>query len=130
MGARRPRPVVLDAGALIAFERNDRKVRTLVELALVHKAPLHVPGAVIAQVWRDGRRQARLARLLGSGLVQVQPLDLEEAQATGAICGKAGTSDVVDPSVVLLARRYGASVVTSDAGDLARIDANLSLVTC
>lgn len=130
MGARRARALVLDAGALIAFERNDRKVRTLIELAITHKAPLHVPGAVIAQVWRDGQRQARLARLLGSGLVRVQPLDLEEAQACGALCGKAGTSDVVDASVVLLARRHGASVVTSDAGDLARIDASLSLVAC
>ena len=34
MGTQRPRPVVLDAGAFIAFERNDPKVRTLVELAL------------------------------------------------------------------------------------------------
>jgi len=121
---------VLDAGALIAFERNDRKVRTLIELAVTHKAALHIPGAVVAQVWRDGSRQARLARLLGSGFLHVQPLDLEEAQATGALCGKTGTSDVVDASVVLLARRHRASVVTSDADDLARLDANLSIVTC
>jgi predicted nucleic acid-binding protein len=129
MGARRARPVVLDAGALIAFERNDRKVRALVEIALTHGAALYVPGGVVAQVWRDGSRQGRLARLLGSGVLQVQPLDREEAQATGALCGKAGVSDVVDASVVLLARRHGASVVTSDAGDLARIDAKLTLVT-
>jgi hypothetical protein len=36
VGARRPRPVVLDAGAFIAFERNDRKVGTLIELAVAH----------------------------------------------------------------------------------------------
>jgi hypothetical protein len=121
---------VLDAGALIAFERNDRKVRTLVELAISHRAALHVPGGVVAQVWRDGSRQARLSRLLGSGVLQVQPLDQEEAQATGALCGKAGTSDVVDASVVLLARRHGAAVVTSDPVDLARLDATLTLVSC
>lgn len=121
---------MLDAGALIAFERNDRKVRTLIELAVTHGAALHAPGGVVAQVWRDGSRQVRLARLIGSGVLQVQPLDREEAQATGALCGKAGVRDVVDASVVLLARRHGATVVTSDPEDLARIDAELTLVPC
>jgi len=46
MGARRPRPVVLDAGAFITVERNDAKMRALVELALAH-------GSRIAElVWR------------------------------------------------------------------------------
>ncbi len=130
MGTRRTRPVVLDAGALIAFERNDRKVRTLIELSILHGATLYVPGGVVAQVWRDGGRQVRLARLLGSGLLNVQPLDRDEAQATGALCGKAGVSDVVDASVALLARRHGASVVTSDPQDLQRIDSTLNLVAC
>jgi hypothetical protein len=130
MGARRPRAVVLDAGALIAFERNDRKVRTLIELALAHGGAVHTPGGVVAQVWRDGSRQVRLTRLLGSGLVHVQALDQEEPQATGSICGKTGTSDVVDASVALLARRRGAAVVTSDPVDLRRIDPSLDLVVC
>jgi hypothetical protein len=121
---------VLDAGALIAFEKNDRRVRTLIELAMVHGGAVHTTGGVVAQVWRDGSRQARLARLLGSGLLQVQALDLEEAQATGAVCGKSGESDIVDASVVLLARRYGATVVTSDTNDLRRIDPDLSVVAC
>jgi hypothetical protein len=130
MGARRPRPVVLDAGALIAFEKNDRKVRTLIELALAHGGAVHTPGGVVAQVWRDGSRQVRLARLLGSGLVQVQALDREEAQATGAVCGKSGTSDVVDASVALLACRHGATIVTSDPADLRQIDPSLDLAVC
>jgi len=121
---------VLDASALIAFERNDRKVRTFIELVLALGGALHAPGGVVAQVWRDGSRQARLGRLLGSGIVQVQALDREEAQATGAVCGKSGTRDVVDASVVLLARRHGARVVTSDAEDLQRIDPTLDIVEC
>jgi hypothetical protein len=121
---------VLDAGAFIAFEKNDRAVRTLIELALAHGGALHTTGGVVAQVWRDGSRQARIARLLASDLVRVQPLDREEAQATGAICGEAGTSDVVDASVVLLARRHGASIVTSDPDDLKKLDAGAELVIC
>lgn len=130
MGARRPRPVVLDAGAFIAFERNDAKVRTLIELALTLGAELHAPAGVVAQVWRDGSRQARLARLVGSGLVKVQALDVAEAQAIGAVCGRSGGSDVIDSSVALLARRHGARVVTSDPADLRRIDASLEIVIC
>jgi len=121
---------VLDAGALIAFERNDRKVRTLIELAVAYGGELHAPGGVVAQVWRDGSRQVRLARLLGSGVVHVQALDCEEAQATGAVCGKSGTRDVVDASVALLAHRHGAAVVTSDPEDLERIDRSLDYVRC
>lgn len=130
MGARGPRAVVLDAGALIAFDRNDATLRTLIELAMVHGASLHAPAGVVGQVWRDGRRQARLARLLASGLVKVQQLDLSEAQAAGVLCAKSRTRDVIDASVALLARRHGAKVVTSDPQDLQRIDPNLELVTC
>jgi predicted nucleic acid-binding protein len=130
MGPSRPRAVVLDSGALISFEKNDRKVRTLIELALAHGASLWTAGAVVAQVWRDGSRQARLARLLGSGVVQVQPLDRHEAQATGVVCGEAGTKDIVDASVVLLARKHAATIVTSDPDDLRKIDPAAQLVTC
>ncbi len=130
MGKGRPRAVVLDAGALIAFERGDLRMRTLVELALKHAGALHVPAGVVAQVWRDGRRQARLAVLLASGTLVVWPLDREEAQAAGVLCGRSATRDVVDATVVLLARRHDATVVTSDPGDLRRLDPGLALVTC
>lgn len=130
MGSQRPRAVVLDAGALIAFERNDTRVRRLVELALVHEGEMHAPAAVVAQVWRDGRRQSRLARLLASGVIRVHPLDQAEAQAAGVLCGRSRTSDVVDASVALLARRHRARVVTSDPEDLRRIDPTLDVVTC
>jgi hypothetical protein len=105
-------------------------MRTLVELAMTHGGVLHTAAGVVGQVWRDGTRQARLARLLGSGAVCVQPLDREEAQAAGVLCGKSKTQDVIDASVVLLGRRYRAKVITSDPRDLLRIDPNLDTVRC
>jgi hypothetical protein len=102
----------------------------LIELALAHGAELYAPGGVLAQVWRDGSRQARLARLIGSGAVRVQPLDREEAQAVGALCGACGARDVVDVSVVLLARRHAAAVVTSAPADRRAIDPSLHIVEC
>lgn len=126
MGAQRPRPVVLDAGALIAVERADRRIVRLLELA----DEVHVPGAVIAQVWRNPARQVRLVRVLATDEVTIAPLDGTEARAVGQLCGASGTADVADASVVLLARRVGGVAVTSDSEDLRRIDPGLDLVEC
>jgi predicted nucleic acid-binding protein len=130
VGSPRARSVVLDAGALVAFERNDRRLRRLIELAAEHGGSLHVPAGVVGQVWRGGSRQARLARLLNSELVNVRDLDLDEARAAGALCGLAGTADVIDASVALLARRHRAAVVTSDPDDLRLLDARLEIIVC
>jgi predicted nucleic acid-binding protein len=114
----------------VAFERNDRRVRRLIELAAEHDGSVYVPAGVVAQVWRDGSRQVRLARLLRSGLLAVRDLDLDEARAAGSLCALTGTADVIDASVALLARRHRAAVVTSDPDDLRRLDPQLPLVTC
>lgn len=112
----------LDAGALIAFERNDRRAVALVSRALDHGDTLAVPAGVVGQVWRDGRTQALLSRLLGHRVTEIVPLDDFEARAAGQLCGNAGTSDVIDASVVLCARARGHAVVTSDPDDIGRLD--------
>src|SRR5436190_7451792 len=119
----------LDSGALIAFERNDRTMVAIVARAVQLRVPLAVPAGVVGQVWRDGRRQARLARLLGSTQVEVEPLDDLRARAAGQLCGVTGTRDVIDASVALCARGRGHGVVTSDPDDLRRLDPSLRLVT-
>lgn len=126
MGSVGPRPLILDAGALIAFERRDRRVLRLLELA----GELRVPAGVVGQVWRNPARQVRLVRLLATDEVDVHDLDLETAKAAGHLCGATGTADVVDASVVLVARGCAGVVVTSDADDIKRIDPGLDLVEC
>ena len=120
--------LTLDAGALIAFERNDRRVVTMLARALERRLPIAVPAGVVGQVWRDGRRQVALVRLLGSSAIDVEPLDDARARAAGQLCGAAGTADVIDASVVLCARSRGQAVMTSDVGDLRRLDRTLRLV--
>ncbi len=120
--------MTLDAGALIAFERGDQRIRALVQEARATGASLGVPAAVLAQVWRDGARQARLAALVGSRTVEVVVLDTVTAKAVGRLCGLTGTADVVDASVVLAARARSDRVVTSDPADLAAIDPGLELL--
>jgi PIN domain nuclease of toxin-antitoxin system len=120
--------LILDAGALIAVERADRRVALLLHRAVVRGVPLVVPAGVVGQVWRDGQRQARLARLLGAREVEVVPLDDDAARAAGQLCGATGTRDVIDASVVLCARRRQHPVVTSDPDDLRRLDPRLAII--
>lgn len=87
-----------------------------------------VPAGVVAQAWRSGRKQARLAQLLNSALVQVVPLDDAQARAAGQLCGVTKTRDVIDASVVLLARARSVCVVTSDVDDLTRLAPGVALV--
>lgn len=126
MGTKRPRPVVLDAGALIAIDRADRRVIRLIELA----EDLHVPAGALAQAWRNPARQVRLARVVSSDAVRVHPLDEAMARASGQLCAATASSDVVDASVVLLARLVGGVTVTSHPGDLAKLDPGIDLVRC
>jgi len=121
--------LTLDAGALIAFERRDRFVVSLLVRSLELELGIAVPAGALAQAWRDGRRQARLARLLRSTRVQVDPLTDQRARAAGQLCGATGTRDIVDASVVLCAREHGRSVATSDVTDLARLDPRLRLIS-
>jgi len=120
--------VVLDTGALVGFERNDRSVVAIVVRALEHHDPLLVTAGVVAQAWRDGSRQARLARLLGSPLCEVLDLDDRQARAAGQLCGLAATTDVVDASVAVAARDRGARVITSDPDDLRHLDHRIDVV--
>ena len=126
MGPIRPRPLILDAGGLIAFERMDRRVVRLLELA----DEVHIAAGVVGQVWRNPARQVRIVRLLSTDEVSVQELSLEVAKAAGHLCGATGTADVVDASVVLLSRQHDGVVLTSDRNDLRRIDPNVDLVDC
>ncbi len=119
---------VLDTGALVGFERNDRRVVAIVARALDHRDALVVPAAVVAQAWRDGRQQVRLARLLGSRLCEFVALDDRTARAVGQLCGVSGTADIGDASVALAARQRALRVVTSDPDDIRRVDHRLELV--
>jgi hypothetical protein len=120
--------LTLDAGALIAFERDDRRVVALLAAARLHELAITVPAGVVGQVWRDGRRQARLARLLASDDVEIVPLDDRRAREAGQLCGACGTADVIDASVVLAAHARGQRIATSDPGDLARLDPRAELI--
>ena len=121
--------LTLDAGALIGIDRGSAKVRALLAKAHERSWPLMVPAGVLAQVWRNGASQAPLARLLGTPSLEIIPLDQHIARTAGELCGRAGVSDIVDASVVLCARQRNHAVITSDPGDLVRLDPHVPLIT-
>jgi len=122
--------VVLDAGALIAIEKGDRKVLALCKVATFDGVSIVVPAGVVGQVWRDGARQVRIARLVAADGTIVEALDLEVAKLAGTYCGRSGTKDVVDATVVVAARQHHAKVVTSDQADLERLDPGVEVIPC
>lgn len=115
--------LVLDTGALIALDRNDRLVWAMLRNATDDFASVWIPAGAIAQAWRNGRRQALLARALSH--CDEVPLDDALARAAGLLCGRAGTADIVDASVALVAaaRARGRSgvLVTSDLDALTHL---------
>ncbi len=121
------RGLTLDTGALLALERGDGRVRALLQRAAENGIGLDVPAGVLAQAWRGGPRQARVARLLGDPSVQVPVLDDPTARAVGLLCGRSGHPDIVDAHVALHARERDQTVVTSDPDDLRAIDPSLRL---
>jgi predicted nucleic acid-binding protein len=118
----------LDTGALIALEAGSRRMAVLVDEALASRAMLAIPAGVLAQSWRGGARQARIARLLRSSVVAVIPLDRRCALRAGARCAATGVTDVIDASVALCARDHGHPVITSDPDDLRVLDPSLVLL--
>jgi len=124
-----PSVTVLDAGALIAFERGNGRMRALFEEARATEDRLVIPAGVLAQVWRDPARQVALGGLVKAKSTTVVPLDQALAEAAGLLCGRRKTADVIDASVVLVARREGSTavVITSDTDDLRHLDASLEL---
>jgi predicted nucleic acid-binding protein len=110
--------VVYDAGALVAAERNDRRLwaehRVRLELGLSVVAP----APVVAQVSRSPK-QAQLRRLLAG--CEVVEFDEASAHGVGRLLAASKTNDVVDGAVVELAIRRRADVVTRDRDDLARL---------
>ena len=107
--------LILDAGALIAYERRDRTVRAYLERAERTETPVLTTAGVIAQVWREPARQARVARLL-RGVEEVE-LTRVRARVVGLLLGVSKSADVVDGSV-LEAAEDGDEILTSDPDDI------------
>lgn len=112
---------VLDAGALIALESDDRRMWRRLKGALQAETPPRTHGGVVAQVWRGGTgRQARLAVALRA--VEIVPLDAALGRRAGVVLARSGLTDAIDAALAALAD-HGDQIITSDPDDLALLAA-------
>ena len=115
--------MILDAGVLVAVDRGERAAQSFLTAALEASVVLRTSTPVVAQVWRDGSRQARLARFLDT--LDVHDFTLVDARVVGGILLRSGTSDVVDAHIVALAVRLQDSIITADAADFLLLTSHL-----
>ena len=120
--------ITLDAGGLIALDRDDRRVLVLLARAREIGARVTVPATALAQAIRQPQRQARLTRLVRQPTTDVVPLDRVDATNVGRLLSTSATADIADAHVVICARRAGQQVVTSDPDDLRKLDPRIGLV--
>jgi len=120
--------ITLDAGGLIALDRDDRRVIVLLTRAIETNSSVTVPSSALAQAIRRLDRRARLSRLIRQPTSDVVPLDRVDAVHVGRLLAASATSDVVDAHVVVCARRSAQRVVTSDPTDLSLLDPTLELI--
>jgi predicted nucleic acid-binding protein len=111
--------VTYDTGALVAAERNDRRMWALHAAFLAEEVVPVVPSPVLAEAWRGGPRQASLSRLLA--MCDVEPLSERQARDVGVLAGKARHDDIVDVTVVEGAVRRRHAIVTSNEEHIRRI---------
>ena len=106
---------VLDAGALVAVDRRNRMIGAQLRVLQQQGTPIRASSAVAGQVWRDGRKQANLARVLAG--VGIEALGKDDGKRIGELLALAGSADVVDAHVALMTAPADL-VLTSDPGDI------------
>jgi predicted nucleic acid-binding protein len=110
--------IVLDTGALIALERNDRVLWAALKLSALRSSDVLVPSTTLAQAWRGTTSQARLSMALRHCLIA--SFDAI-ARAVGELCGRARTNDICDAHMALVAATQGDVLYTSDPSDMRRL---------
>ena len=113
--------MIFDAGFLISVDRNERAAQAFLTAAQRRKTSLHTTDPVVGQVWRNGARQARLAKFLSA--TTIHPFD--NGREVGELLARSRTSDVVDAQLVVLALRLSDAILTGDTEDLTALTALL-----
>lgn len=106
--------LVYDTGALIAAERDEKRMWALHRRALERGLLPLVPAAVLVEAWRGHALMARLLRGC-----EVEPLEEDAARRSGELLAgcRAGV-EATDATVVESAMRRGDTVVTSNRSHL------------
>ena len=104
-----------DTGALIAADRNSRRMFALHRRILERGISPTVPAGVLGQAWRGGPQHA-LSRLLAG--CEVENLSEAIARESGTLMGASSSGDLIDATVVVGALSRDDVVFTSNRADI------------
>lgn len=104
--------VSFDSGVLIALDRDEEAAWAWLRRAVERRQPPLVSTAAIAEAWRDGRTQARLARALRA--CDLQDVSDGIARAAGRALAEVRGADTVDALIAASAASEGALLLTGD----------------
>ena len=102
--------ITFDAGGLIALDRDDRQVLTLLARCGEGGFRVTIPATALAQARRSPARQARLSRLIRQPDTDLVALHGPDTTAAGLLLARNGTADFIDAHVVVCAQRAGQPV--------------------
>jgi predicted nucleic acid-binding protein len=109
--------ITFDTGALIALERNKRRVVEIFQNAVRRSEDITVPAVVVVEWWR-GRTDVR-EDILES--VVVEHLTPDVAKSAGDALAAVKGATTIDAIVMASAARRGDVVFTSDVHDLEKL---------
>lgn len=108
--------LTLDAGALIAYERGDERIREILAVAYARGLVPTIPAIALAEVWRGDAKDARVARLLKA--CSIESIDERLARAAGSLCRTTPESGAIDACIAVGVRRRRDAIATSDPSDM------------
>lgn len=108
--------LTLDAGALIAYERGEERIREVLTLGYERGLVPTIPAIALAEVWRGDAKDARVARLLKA--CSIETMDEPLARAAGSLRRATPKADTIDACIAAGVRRRGDAIVTSDPEDM------------
>jgi predicted nucleic acid-binding protein len=111
--------LTLDAGALIAYERADERIREILTVAFGRSLVPTVPAIALAEVWRGDAKDARVARLLKACSIEV--VDAQLARTAGHLRRTTPESSAIDACIAVGVRRRRDAIATSDPQDMRRL---------
>jgi predicted nucleic acid-binding protein len=111
--------LTLDAGALIAYERGEERVREILAVAYARGLVPTIPAVALAEVWRGDAKDARVARLLKA--CSIETLDERLARAAGRLRRTTPGASTIDACIAAGVRQRVDAIATSDPDDLRKL---------
>jgi predicted nucleic acid-binding protein len=108
--------LTLDAGALIAYERGEQRIREILAVAYARGQVPTIPAIALAEVWRGDAKDARVARLLKA--CSIEAVDERLAREAGRLRGRTPDAGTIDACIAAGVKKRGDAIATSDTDDM------------